>query len=313
VNSATSLAKLTRKDAKTKLAAFLRPCEVRAFLELAKLKQASLDRVLLIGMDCYGRYVNTDYAKHIAPEEGSTKAFLRAAEEAAGVPAPNGADIASACKSCVTPVADNVDLRLVVIGLDAAKELGLEALSVEGEAALEALELVGRDAPTERGAAVEELVAKRTEWRNAVRAEYREKVSSIDGLLELISPCVNCYNCRAVCPVCYCRECVFTSDTFSHDSRQYFDWAKKRGRLRMPADTLFYHLTRMAHMSTLCVGCGQCSSACPNDIPLAELFGMVGDEAQAVFGYLPGRDPEEAQPLASFIEEELHEVTGQVK
>ena len=81
----------------------------------------------------------------------------------------------------------------------------------------------------------------------------------------------------------------------------------------MPTDTLFYHLTRMMHMSTLCVGCGQCSSACPNDIPLYELFTTVAEGAQGVFGYVPGKDPQEAQPLADFREDELVEVTGQVK
>jgi formate dehydrogenase subunit beta len=138
-------------------------------------------------------------------------------------------------------------------------------------------------------------------------------VSDIDGLMEVISECINCYNCRGVCPVCYCRECVFGTDTFNHESRQYFGWAEKRGRLRMPTDTLFFHLTRMAHMSTLCVACGQCSSACPNDITVSELFAAVAEGAQAVFDYVPGRDPEEAQPLATFVEEELHQVTGQVK
>jgi formate dehydrogenase subunit beta len=81
----------------------------------------------------------------------------------------------------------------------------------------------------------------------------------------------------------------------------------------MPTDTLFYHLTRLAHMGTLCVGCGQCTSACPNDIPVGQLFSMVGEEIQSVFDYVPGRDPGEEQPLAYFAEDELLEVTGQTK
>jgi formate dehydrogenase subunit beta len=81
----------------------------------------------------------------------------------------------------------------------------------------------------------------------------------------------------------------------------------------MPTDTVFYHLTRMIHMSTLCVGCGQCTSACPNDIPLMELFGTVSDKTQSRFDYLPGRSLEEGQPLATFYTEEFAEVTGQVK
>ncbi|MCP4654295.1 MAG: formate dehydrogenase, partial [bacterium] len=43
VSSAVLLAKLTRKEAGVRVAAFLRPCEVRAYVELVKLKQASLE------------------------------------------------------------------------------------------------------------------------------------------------------------------------------------------------------------------------------------------------------------------------------
>jgi len=77
----------------------------------------------------------------------------------------------------------------------------------------------------------------------------------------------------------------------------------------MPTDTIFYHLTRMLHMSTLCVGCGQCSSACPNDIPVVELFRTVAEATQARFDYVPGRDFQEKQPLATFRDGEFEDVS----
>jgi formate dehydrogenase subunit beta len=67
----------------------------------------------------------------------------------------------------------------------------------------------------------------------------------------------------------------------------------------------------MLHMSTLCVGCGQCTSACPNDIPVGALFRTVASRTQERFEYQPGRDVAEPQPLATFNGEELLEVTGQ--
>ena len=78
----------------------------------------------------------------------------------------------------------------------------------------------------------------------------------------------------------------------------------------MPTDTLFYHLTRLAHMSTACVGCGQCSNACPNDIPVMELFRTVAYHTQRAFDYRAGRDPAEKPPLSVFKENEFPEVTG---
>ena len=78
----------------------------------------------------------------------------------------------------------------------------------------------------------------------------------------------------------------------------------------MPMDTVFFHVTRMIHMGLACVGCGQCSNACPNDIPLAELFVSVGKGAQKGFGYGAGKDLDEPFPLSVFFENEFQDVTG---
>ncbi len=312
-SAATLLARLTRKDSGRRLAAFLRPCEVRAFIELVKLKQASLDHVLLISLDCYGRYDTREFLNYVGSEECSSLEFLKAIRKGLGTEVTDGIDIVETCRACVTPVAEGVDLRVQVVGYREEEELGLKALSPAGEEMLDKLGYEAKDEPPEREEAVLGLLGERQIVKDKLRAEYKDKVQSVEGLMEVISACVNCYNCRVACPVCYCRECVFVTDTFGHEGQQYLGWAKKRGRLRMPTDTLFYHLTRMAHMGTLCVACGQCTSACPHDIPVSELFSMVGEEVQSVFDYHPGHDIDEEQPLAYFTENELQEVTGQVK
>ena len=58
----------------------------------------------------------------------------------------------------------------------------------------------------------------------------------------------------------------------------------------------------------LCVGCGVCESACPNDVPVASLFNSLGGKLQEMFEYVPGEDPMVDPPVASFKEEELVEV-----
>jgi len=63
INASKVLSKLTRKPVGEKIAAVMRPCEIRAFVELVKLKQGSLDDVTLIGVDCYGAYGNIDYRR----------------------------------------------------------------------------------------------------------------------------------------------------------------------------------------------------------------------------------------------------------
>jgi formate dehydrogenase subunit beta len=120
------------------------------------------------------------------------------------------------------------------------------------------------------------LLESRTACRDQMFAETAAATDSVEKLGNYMANCVNCYNCRVACPVCYCKECVFVTDVFNHDPAQYLRWAQRKGAVKMPTDTVFYHLTRLTHMSTACVGCGQCSNACPNDIPVMELFRLVG-------------------------------------
>lgn len=313
-NAARLVASLTFQPTGQPLAAVLRSCEVRAFIELVKLHQGRVDDLLLIGVDCHGRYENTDFRRLVEQDDDLTMTFLKGACNGGGTKSAAGPDVTNACKVCEHPVADNVDLRLCVFGADPSREIWVEWVTDKGQRAREALQMEASDAgPEGREAVVEQLVERRIEQRDRMFDEFRARTEDMDGLAEAVSGCINCYNCRVACPVCYCRECVFVTDTFRHDSAQYMVWARNRGQLKLPTDTVFYHMTRMIHMSTLCVGCGQCTSACPNDIPVMELFRTVADKTQARFDYAPGRSLEDAQPLAIFHDEEFGDVTGQVK
>ena len=309
VSGAKIASSLTSRPSGRKVALVLRPCEIRAAVELAKLKQINLDDVLLIGMDCLGRYENTDFAK-FQEQGGTSESFLENAE--AGRTSMPDFDIIGACKICEFPAADNVDMRLCAIGAGNGTVF-IEAITEKGEQTLEKSGLKSGEAPAGRGEAVKRLVAVRTEARDKKFAEFRADANSFEALADRLAACVNCYNCRVACPVCYCKECVFITDTFRHTGEQFMMWADQSGMLKMPNDTLFYHLTRMTHMSLFCVGCGQCTSACPNGIDLMPLFRTCADKTQARFNYQAGRSVDEEQPMAGFKSDELVEVTGQVK
>ncbi len=309
VSGAKIASSLTSRPSGRKLAMVLRPCEIRAVIELAKLKQVNLDDVLLIGMDCLGRYENTDFAK-FQEQGGTSESFLENAQ--AGKTSTPDFDIIGACKICEFPAADNVDMRLCAIGAGKGTVF-IEAITEKGGQALEKSGLKPGEAPAGRDEALKKVVAVRIEAKDKKFAEFRAEVNTFEALADKLAPCVNCYNCRIACPVCYCKECVFITDTFRHTGEQYMMWADQSGMLKMPNDTLFYHLTRMNHMSLFCVGCGQCTSACPNNIDLMPLFRTCADKTQARFNYQAGRSVLEEQPLAGFKSDELFEVTGQAK
>ncbi|MHC1744821.1 MAG: Coenzyme F420 hydrogenase/dehydrogenase, beta subunit C-terminal domain [Syntrophobacteraceae bacterium] len=309
VSGAKIASSLTAHPSGRRVAMVLRPCEIRALIELVKLKQANLEDVLLIGLDCFGRYENTDFAKF--QDQGKTSELFLASAQA-GRTDMEDVDIAGACRICEFPTADNVDMRLCAIG-SGDGNVFIEALTPKGEAALVKSGLSAGGAPAGRDEAVKKLVAARTEARDKKFAECRAETNNFEALADQVSACVNCYNCRVACPVCYCKECVFVTDTFRHTGEQFMMWADQGGMLKMPNDTLFYHLTRMTHMSLFCVGCGQCTSACPNDIDVMPLFRACADKTQARFNYQAGRSVDEEQPMAGFLADELVEVTGQVK
>ncbi|MBU2547037.1 MAG: Coenzyme F420 hydrogenase/dehydrogenase, beta subunit C-terminal domain [Proteobacteria bacterium] len=309
LNGAKLLSRLTRKPTGEKIVAVMRPCEIRAYVELVKLKQGDPDEVILIGLDCLGAYSNTDYAR-CAGQSGEAvgRTFSRNVLEGRGT-AMDGADLAPACRVCEHPIPEGADVVIDLYGMD-ADHLVLEARSAKGEGLLLGLDLPSTETPAGRVKAVEALLAERTTNLDRMLAETAETVSSLEKLSSYLAGCVNCYNCRVACPVCYCKECVFVTDVFEHEPFQYLRWANRKGALKMPTDTVFYHLTRLAHMSTACVGCGQCSNACPNDVPVMELFRSVAGRTQPAFDYEAGRSLDEAPPLSVFREDEFKEVTG---
>lgn len=310
MNAAKIVGRLTRKASGGGIAAVMRPCEIRAFIELVKLNQGRVEDLVIIGIDCLGAYRNRDYFNWVGEDvEEASKKFIAGVLSGDGA-SMDGVDLAPACRVCETPTPEGADIAVGLYGVDMAGPIPVEARTDKGEELLSKLGLPGAEEPPARKKAVDDLKARRAASRDDMFEETRGVVDNLEKLTSYVANCVNCYNCRVACPVCYCRECVFVTDVFDHEPSQYLRWADHKGAVKMPTDTVFYHITRLAHMSTACVGCGQCSNACPNDIPVMELFRTVAWKTQRAFDYEAGRSLEEKPPLTEFREEEFEEVVG---
>jgi formate dehydrogenase subunit beta len=269
-----------------------------------------MEDLILVGMDCLGAYGNLNYERYATGHgKESSLQFVQNALSGKGT-AWEDFDISPACKACEHPIPENADLAIGLIGVDTKHDVLIKANTPKGEAILRKLELPETAEPEGRKSMINALVAKRIAYRDQMFKETSEATSDLNKLMSYLSKCVNCYNCRVACPVCYCKECVFVTDVFDHDPAQYLRWAKRKGILKMPTDTVFYHLTRLAHMSTACIGCGQCSNACPNHIPVMEIFRTVASFTQKAFKYEAGRSVEDEPPLSVFREGEFREITG---
>jgi formate dehydrogenase subunit beta len=268
-----------------RIAALLKPCECRAVAELAKINQIDLEHVVLLSPDCEGTVELKEYSM---------------VADGQAVPVRN------ACNICRFHVArDPVDVSIGTFGVKDG--LMLVTNSDDGQAFAEAIGAKATELTDARKKAVEEAIAKGEEAYGDQEAKSREKYDDLGTFLGELSPCIKCMNCQNVCPVCYCRECLLYTDAFNPTAGSLADKATRRGTLRMPVETVQFHLTRMAHVMTACVMCGQCQSACPSDIPLVEMYAGINRRIQDLFDYESGRSMEEEPPFTCFSEHENFE------
>ncbi|MCJ7677413.1 MAG: hypothetical protein MUO35_06810 [Anaerolineales bacterium] len=285
-----------------RLAIVLRPCELRALVELAKLKQTDLGQLLTIGVDCVGTFESSDWRGWASSDPRAFELYLDAARQ--GRPDSPRTSYRHACTICETPSAWNADLSVHVIGVEG--DLLVESPQ---PALLEALGLpIGADA-----APHSQAVGRLREIRSAARkarldemdAQLRRDQGSQPGLVQAFEACQRCHNCTVACPICYCKECLFRTDNFRYEPRHYLGGSERKGAARLPGDTVAFQLTRLCHVSTSCVGCGLCTSACPADLPVDALFQAVARRTQALFNYVPGRSLDDPLPPATFERKEF--------
>ncbi len=312
VQSARVISNLTVKNLGKKVGAVLKACEIRAVVELAKFLQVKLDNLYLIGVDCPGTFEVTDYAKMAQEGKGGEKLteLLLGGMEKGGVVPPSGYAFRPACQMCEFPV-PQADVIIQLYGYPTSREIGIEVGErLEKELEEKGILTFSGSEPATRKEVTGKVVAERIQKRDAVFQEFGGMVKNLQSFLDRFATCIRCHNCMVACPICYCKECVFKTAVFEHEGDQFLRWADRKGGIRMPTDTLIFHLIRMSHMVTSCIGCGLCDSACPSRLPVASMFRSVGSKIQKMFQYVPGRDLKETPPVATFKEDELKIETG---
>jgi formate dehydrogenase subunit beta len=312
VQSARVVSHLTFKGLGQKVLAVLKPCEVRAVVELVKFLQVKQENLYLMSVDCPGTFEVLDYAKMSEEAVGGEglERILREGMENGEINPPAGYHFRTACQMCEYPVVE-ADIYLKLFGYKADEKIGIEVGDrLHGEIEEKGILSFSAEEPAKRSEVVNKVIAARTKKRDEAFAEFKEVTKDLRSFLDRFSTCVRCHNCMVACPICYCKECVFRTSVFEHEGDQFLRWADRKGAIRMPTDTLMFHLIRLSHMVTSCIGCGLCESACPSRLPVATLFRSVGEKVQKMFQYVPGRKVDEAPPVATFREDELKLESG---
>lgn len=273
------------------IAVVVRPCELRALYELVKLEQAKLDNLLFISFTCSGVLP----IKEMKDGAGSVDT------------SSDSGRLRECCQICENFIPDNADIILPLVGKINDKECSVLIKTEKGEEFIEGME--GQFAEDELN--LEELESirnRRIERKKQTFAAIKSENLGIKGLINIFGRCINCHACSKACPICYCNLCYFESEESESSPSVFEVELEKRGALRLPSNTIFYHIGRMIHVSLSCVGCGMCSDVCPVDIPVGTIFTKIAESGQKLFDYLPGKDLEEKIPTSTFEIEELKEL-----
>ncbi|MGL6196468.1 MAG: 4Fe-4S dicluster domain-containing protein [Thermoguttaceae bacterium] len=146
------------------------------------------------------------------------------------------------------------------------------------------------------------------EEKNKSQASVEERYKKLEMLKSMsreerlnywkneFSRCFKCYACRQVCPLCYCEVCVADKNRPTRLDTS----ATMKGNFA-------WHITRAFHLAGRCVGCENCSSACPAGIDLDLLNLSLAKTAEEQFDYKAGMDRETLPLVGTFSQEDKEE------
>ncbi len=299
-NAGKMISRLTMIEAvKSPVAVVLRPCELRALFELVKLEQAKLDNLLFVSFTCGGVFPIRTKKDDL---ENKLKKYWENVKTG-----EDFQELRESCRICENLVPDNADIILQLAGNDTNNETSVLIKTEKGAGFLEGIRDQFDEGSLE-STTLDTIRGKRKEMKQKTFADLKTEDFGIKGLINIFGRCINCHACSKVCPACYCKLCYFESADSESDSSTFEIELKKRKAIRLPADTVFYHLGRMTHIGFTCVGCGMCSDVCPTDIPIGTIFTKVSERIQKAFEYIPGKDLEKEVPMSIFKMKELEDV-----
>jgi formate dehydrogenase subunit beta len=264
-----------------KVGLIARPCDTRALIELAKIKQVNLDNLFIIGIEDRGmlpkagremrKNKDVDATKIVKEKVGDSGLIVKMED---GSTKELNLTVAENCLRCYRKIPVIADLTVSDIGIPVdSDEIILKVYSDKGSTILDKSGVKTKALPDKEKSVHQdkynEIIEKAKEKR-AKDLEEWDKLSQEEKIAELLK-CTMCNTCIRGCPVCYCVDCILQ---------------KKRKDKNI--DKATYQLTRVAHDADRCIECGNCDNNCPQNLPLSLYFQSLNDTFKEKFKYEAG-------------------------
>ncbi len=264
-----------------KVGLIARPCDTRALIELAKIRQVKLDNLFIIGIEDRGMLPKAGREMRKIKDVDPTKIVKeKVGDKGLIVKMDDGSikeldlSVAENCLRCYRKIPVVADLTVSDIGTPIdSDEIILKVYSDKGNDVLEKSGIGKKILPDKRKKEhtdkYNEIIEKAKEKR-ANDLEEWNNLSQEDKIAELLK-CTMCNTCIRGCPVCYCVDCILMK--------------KRKEKI---IDNATYQLTRVAHVADRCVECGNCDNNCPQNLPLSLYFQSLNEAFKEKFNYEAG-------------------------
>lgn len=290
-NSAHVIQNFLEDHPHSHLAVLVRPCELRALIELRKrnriwyhsIASGNFDEnLVLISVDCPGTFSADTYARHAVAHNGDGDMLhveLSYGRRESYIPY----DVRPACQMCDSPAPLGADVTIGTIGIEPQGHLLVIARNEEIDASLRLADVTDGLA-TEcqvvcREMMVGKLVDKRAEKRADLTREEISQAENIHTALAMLARCTLCADCLDACPL-YDGELAGMLGV---------------GEGRQSGRSLLFELVRLSRWLASCSGCGMCQASCPNGVALSRAITTLSHSIQAELHYRAG-DPTQRLP-----------------
>jgi len=289
-----------------RLAVAVKPCDAMAIKELEKRHQIDPQKVYKIGLNCGGtlnpvparEMIETFYEidpDDVVREEIDKGKFIVELKDGTHKKISidyleeEGFGRRENCQRCEMMIPRNADIACGNWGAEEGWTF-IEVNTNRGEKIIEGARIEGYievKEPSKKMIEVREKIEKAmVNMALKFQDKYLEKeYPSLDEWDEYWKRCINCFACRDVCPICFCKECELEKDYLMEPDDK-------------SPDPLTFQGVRVSHMGFSCINCGQCEDVCPMDIPIARIYNKIQKKYHDRTGFTPGVS-EELPPIYS--------------